>query len=201
MFDLQGGSAMPCKKFTSGCPSKSYCRTRRYLLALMLLPAVGCSTAFPTMEPWTDSHLSAETNLESPSQPSVVVPTVAEPPTVEPTATEEGRVATKSGSVFQVANYRLGRSSRADHHAVEGGSYLTLTGHEGVASQSGSVETLPPPLAHPGKPAELPAAANTQDAPTQLIDLASALGMAGGNAWTIQLARQRTLEAHADLKA
>ncbi|NNE00975.1 MAG: TolC family protein, partial [Pirellulaceae bacterium] len=93
------------------------------------------------------------------------------------------------------------RSSRADHPAVEGGSYLTLTGHKAVALQNGSVETLPPPLAHPGKPAALPAAANTEDTPTQLIDLASALGMAGGNAWTIQLARQRTLEAHADLKA
>ena len=35
----------------------------------------------------------------------------------------------------------------------------------------------------------------------QVIDLASSLGMAGANAWTIQLARQRTLEAHADLTA
>ena len=34
----------------------------------------------------------------------------------------------------------------------------------------------------------------------QGIDLASALGMAGGNAWTIQLARQKTVEAHADLQ-
>lgn len=32
------------------------------------------------------------------------------------------------------------------------------------------------------------------------IDLASALGMAGGNAWTIQLARQKTVEAHANLQ-
>lgn len=34
----------------------------------------------------------------------------------------------------------------------------------------------------------------------QGIDLASALGMAGGNAWTIQLARQKTVEAHANLQ-
>ncbi len=34
----------------------------------------------------------------------------------------------------------------------------------------------------------------------QRIDLASALGMAGGNAWTIQLARQKTVEAHAKLQ-
>lgn len=34
----------------------------------------------------------------------------------------------------------------------------------------------------------------------QVIDLSSALGMAGGNAWIIQLARQRTVEAHAELK-
>ena len=34
----------------------------------------------------------------------------------------------------------------------------------------------------------------------QVIDLSSSLGMAGGNAWTIQIARQRTVEAHADLK-
>ncbi len=34
----------------------------------------------------------------------------------------------------------------------------------------------------------------------QRIDLASALGMAGGNAWTIQLARQKTVEAHANLQ-
>lgn len=33
----------------------------------------------------------------------------------------------------------------------------------------------------------------------QVIDLASALGMAGGNAWTIQLARQRTVEAHSEV--
>ncbi len=32
----------------------------------------------------------------------------------------------------------------------------------------------------------------------QTIDLGSALGMAGANAWTIQLARQRTVEAHAN---
>ena len=36
--------------------------------------------------------------------------------------------------------------------------------------------------------------------PAQGIDLASALGMAGGNAWTIQLARQKTVEAHANLQ-
>lgn len=35
----------------------------------------------------------------------------------------------------------------------------------------------------------------------QRIDLASAFGMAGGNAWTIQLARQRAVDAHADLTA
>ena len=34
----------------------------------------------------------------------------------------------------------------------------------------------------------------------QGIDLASALGMAGGNAWTVQLARQKTVEAHANLQ-
>ena len=34
----------------------------------------------------------------------------------------------------------------------------------------------------------------------QGIDLASALGMAGGNAWAIQLARQKTVEAHANLQ-
>lgn len=33
----------------------------------------------------------------------------------------------------------------------------------------------------------------------QPIDLGAALGMAGGNAWTIQLARQKTVEAHAEL--
>lgn len=33
----------------------------------------------------------------------------------------------------------------------------------------------------------------------QQIDLASALGMAGGNAWSIQLARQRTVEAHSNV--
>lgn len=33
----------------------------------------------------------------------------------------------------------------------------------------------------------------------QPIDLGSALGMAGGNAWTIQLARQKTVEAHAEV--
>lgn len=35
---------------------------------------------------------------------------------------------------------------------------------------------------------------------SQGIDLASAFGMAGGNAWTIQLARQKTVEAHANLQ-
>ena len=35
---------------------------------------------------------------------------------------------------------------------------------------------------------------------SQDIDLASALGMAGGNAWTIQLARQKTVEAHANVQ-
>ena len=34
---------------------------------------------------------------------------------------------------------------------------------------------------------------------SQVIDLASSLGMAGGNAWSVQLARQRTVEAHADV--
>lgn len=34
----------------------------------------------------------------------------------------------------------------------------------------------------------------------QGIDLASALAMAGGNAWAIQLARQKTVEAHANLQ-
>lgn len=34
---------------------------------------------------------------------------------------------------------------------------------------------------------------------SQPIDLGSALGIAGGNAWAIQLARQRTVEAHAEL--
>jgi outer membrane protein TolC len=34
---------------------------------------------------------------------------------------------------------------------------------------------------------------------SQVIDLGAALGMAGGNAWVVQLARQRTVEAHADL--
>ena len=35
--------------------------------------------------------------------------------------------------------------------------------------------------------------------PGQPIDLGAALGMAGGNAWTIQLARQKTVEAHAEV--
>jgi outer membrane protein TolC len=50
-------------------------------------------------------------------------------------------------------------------------------------------EIVPPPIS--GEPASQ----------VQTIDLASALGMAGANAWTIQLARQRTVEAHADLSA
>ncbi len=33
----------------------------------------------------------------------------------------------------------------------------------------------------------------------QPIDLGAALGMAGGNAWTIQLARQKTVEAHSEV--
>jgi outer membrane protein TolC len=58
------------------------------------------------------------------------------------------------------------------------------------------VEMSEPEFAFSDLPnSEVPASAVTP----QVIDLASSLGMAGGNAWMIQLARQRTVEAHADV--
>lgn len=46
---------------------------------------------------------------------------------------------------------------------------------------------------------EIPADVDIFEPQPQVIDLSSALGMAGGNAWSIQLARQKTIAAHADV--
>lgn len=67
-----------------------------------------------------------------------------------------------------------------------------------VVVASSPIETL-----ELSQPATLPVEYNAQPvAPLesrQTIDLSSALGMAGSNSWAVHLARQKTVEAHADV--
>ncbi len=168
---------MPIKRIeTSSSPHAR----RRLLLALLLLPAVGCSLPITSLKPrlpWTSRQVDA----------------------VDESTEFEGRVATTAESTFQTAAFRT--QTVADSAqlvaAVEG-----LIDSAGQHAQYSDVPAdTDPQLPAPLDRGTMPADPIVRAAPSpQVIDLASALGMAGGNAWTIQLARQRTVEAHAELK-
>ncbi|MFK8114908.1 MAG: TolC family protein [Rubripirellula sp.] len=119
-----------------------------------------------------------------------------------PPSEEAGKIAaSKRTSFFKTVGFALQGESTTTNEVGNGDLMDPLpppTVDYAPNDLEPSVE-LAMPLSSVSSESSLPPITTTTSAP-QVIDLASALGMAGGNAWTIQLARQRTVEAHANLR-
>ena len=107
-------------------------------------------------------------------------------------AVEPDTVASSQPSVFRMAAHRVRSQIESDAELADTATITELP--------TGQPQPAPVPVDPVALGADEFAPPATVEAAPQLIDLASALGMAGGNAWIIQLARQRTVEAHADLR-
>ncbi len=175
---------------------------RRGLLAVCLLPLAGCNApssggaigSWKYQVPWARQAVATETEVIA---------------------------AAPHSPLFRNAAHRIAGETISPALASASGDdgvIRPLSSSPGVAAASSSD---PSPVGDPSSPSDavlIPDAAPlladdlpmpiesssaaleivSPDTP-QLIDLGSALGMAGGSAWTVQLARQRTVEAHANL--
>ena len=170
---------------------------RRNLLMLCLLPTVGCALSSNDKQSWV-SRLDPRTG-PSPSETT--------------SDTTKSQLAVfKNRSKSDLLTYNAAAQAQLRQVNAEIQQETTplpkLQDTEDTESPSDLLQPLPE--------GEIPAEATISDggithpiietepgkqmAIAQDIDLASALGMAGGNAWTIQLARQKTVEAHADVQ-
>ncbi|MGI9470866.1 MAG: TolC family protein, partial [Rubripirellula sp.] len=169
-------------------------RRRRHLWMLCLIPTIGCASSQSSGFPWISQIGQLNVAEEAPVA-------VIKPPLLKMAAF---RAQESDGSEFQLnsSGPTFASLSDADEQIeslpplpqidskTDAGMEIEAGG--AALSLDASVETLgslDPQSTSPPIPAS-----------PQIIDMASALGMAGGNAWTIQLARQKTVEAHADLQ-
>jgi outer membrane protein TolC len=154
---------------------------RRMLLMVLLVPTAGCSFSLALFKP--KSH-----------RPAVQDPgSFAE--------TEDDEQPTVIQTVAQTAAFRtesLTDAALIDAALIDAGQGLA----ELAAATQGSTSSMPMPVVVPDMLLHGDSAGRASGALAgpQVIDLASALGMAGGSAWMVQLARERTVEAHADLQ-
>lgn len=154
--------------------------TRRNALALLLIPAAGCSHSVRSFRPsllWIDRASSSAAPAE-----------------------EQGRVASQTNSVFKMVGFATASDGETKGDSPDEHDALDPLPPPEIDEPFviGATVAYAPPIGLPTTESALPPVNHMVAAP-QIIDLASALGMAGGNAWTIQLARQRTMEVHADL--
>lgn len=149
---------------------------RRLLLMVLLVPAAGCSFSISLFK-------------QKQSQPPVIHDSSS-------FAELEQEEEAAEPTIVQTAALRadgLSESSLID--VGQGLAALAATAQQSQASMPTPV-VVPDMLLHGDS---VGAEVDALEGP-QMIDLASALGMAGGSAWTVQLARERTIEAHGDLQ-
>lgn len=163
---------MPIQKDCSVSRATPQKIRRNLLLALIVVPIAGCAV------PWSSDK-------EGGLVPSFAfrLPFSGSPPEDETSTTEESKV-------YRQASYRELTDEVSGLLQSEFDSSDTLAFVE--ENPQNDMGAVPAPIID-----EMAANFDVVES-QQSIDLASSLGMAGANAWTIQLARQRTVEAHAD---
>lgn len=189
-------------------PRRFCIRRRRLALAVLLLPVGGCGSLHPrSWSPWVSSSPATE-------QTEVIAATLMPP--VHTVGFKKPK-ATRPIGLAELKNRAFAElAALPEFEDVDETTFVdvvdtlpepvadpaTSLNHASTADAVRSVPELPDTLPAPAETpteTEVLAAIAHGDAP-QVIDLSSSLGMAGGNAWIVQLARQRTVEAHANLK-
>ena len=191
---------------------------RRSVLAMLLLaPVVGCSSSLATRLPWSQ-RIGENPEAVAPTteqggriavakrSPFSLASMKLSALSADTLLTDEEQLSVPRVAQVSVDDWDLPSESLPSGESPVGEQETSVNSSASAAAQT-AINQLPgvdPPGVDPlgVDPLGLDPSGVDPLAPIQqTIDLASALGMAGGNAWTIQLARQRTVEAHADLTA
>lgn len=183
----------------------THSRSRRQIIAaLLLVPIAGCQVGNPIrglrrLNPWPSASVEPEErvvnlNVQKPKVHTVSHRTAARPELTIASASDiiNGRDLLAKDTNGLAPPIELNANTIAP--ATVDTDPTALANPQQIARDAHLRDTQLRDVPLP-EPIESSSISMTE----QTIDLGSALGMAGANAWTIQLARQRTVEAHADL--
>ena len=177
----------------------------RLLFSLAVSAVAGCAGQAGTHR--QSSLHSADRNAIAIPAMVAINPKSSESSDKSERPTPATKSATKPESPFQFAAHRSGietalQAPLTDQDNASTKAVDTIAPEDQIPVPIPRLNDEPIELSGESSPSDLdavPSEEEINEEPTQQIDLGAALGMAGGSAWTIQLARQRTVEAHSEL--